>query len=78
MSREALPQINPVNEKEMNEYEMMDYLDTENFEFDKEKKALIEKTMKNSSELEAIGHLAKDLNYNIDVILFLFINNLIF
>lgn len=67
MSKRALPQITQMNEKEIVDDDMMEYLDSENFEFDKEKKALFEKVMKNSTELEAIGHLAKDLNQNIDV-----------
>lgn len=67
MSKEALPQITPNMEKDIHDYNMMEYLDTENYEFDNEKKALFEKVMKNSTELEAIGHLAKDLNFNIDV-----------
>ncbi len=66
MSREVLPQVIQY-EKDIQGDEMMDYLDTENFEFEKEKKALINKTLKNSTDLEAIGHLAKDLNFNIDV-----------
>jgi len=67
MSREELPQVTVNSEKEIDNYDMMDYMDSENFEFDKEQKALLDKIMKNSGEIEAIGHLAKDLNYNIDV-----------
>jgi len=67
MSIKALPQITQNIEQELNDNYTMEYLDNENFEFDNEKKALFERVMKNSTELEAIGHLAKDLNQNIDV-----------
>lgn len=70
MSKEALPAVqSPVTEREYNHSEIVDYIDTDNFEIDKEKKALIEKVMKNSNEIEAIGILAKDLNHNIEVYL---------
>jgi len=67
MSIKALPQITQNIEKDLNDNYKTEYLDSENFEFDNEKKALFERVMKNSTELEAIGHLAKDLNQNIDV-----------
>lgn len=47
--------------------QMPEYIDSEELEFDKDKKALVEKVMKSTAELESIGLIAKDLNYNIEV-----------
>ena len=53
--------------------QMPEYIDSEELDFDKDKKALIEKVMKSSFELENIGIIAKDLNHNIEVTTLLFL-----
>jgi len=55
------------NEENFENTQMPEYIDSEELDFDKDKKALIEKVMKSSAELENIGIIAKDLNYNIEV-----------
>lgn len=67
MSRENLPVIQQSMNKQMDYSDEMEYMDSDNFELDKDKKALMERVMKSSTEIHAIGILAKDLNTNIEV-----------
>jgi hypothetical protein len=55
------------NEDNIENTQMPEYIDSEELEFDKDKKALIDKVMKSSAELENIQIVAKDLNFNIEV-----------
>ena len=55
------------NEENVENTDMPEYIDSEELEFDKDKKALIDKVMKSSAELENIQIVARDLNFNIEV-----------
>jgi hypothetical protein len=55
-------------EENIENTQLLHYLDSEDLEFDNEKLALLEKVLKSSAELETIGIIAKDLNHNIEVI----------
>jgi len=65
MSKLILLKANHISKKDFENN--MEYLESEEFEFDVNRKELLGKILKNSIEIEKIENIAKDLNIKIEV-----------